>query len=248
MVHPRHISSRRTTLAGGAFSPDQLPSMVLWLDASDASSITLSGSDVVGWSDKSGTGNDVAEVTTPPSLSVAAQNGLDGVYFDGTELISKSSPVSLDAWTNFSAFVVASNEDESNSAIMMGIYDTTGSDATWCYRKNPSESVQFFLTFDGSTLNTLTSADDKGAEGGAFYAGFVYNDGVGRNLYTSGASASGGTSGASHDSSADFIIGDSTSADSPWTGHVYEVIIYNTSVSSGDRATIKAYLDKKWGL
>ena len=67
-----------------AFNPLQIPDLKLWLDAADASTITTAiGNAVSGWSDKSGTGNDAAQlvVVDQPETNVETQNGLNVITF-----------------------------------------------------------------------------------------------------------------------------------------------------------------------
>ena len=65
-----------------AFSPLDL-SPVLWLDASDTSTITESGGSVSQWDDKSGNGNDVTQGTAAlqPTTGTRTLNGLNVLDF-----------------------------------------------------------------------------------------------------------------------------------------------------------------------
>jgi hypothetical protein len=65
------------------FSPLEL-SPVLWLDASDATTITESGGSVSQWDDKSGNLNNVSQATASyqPKTGTATMNGLNALEFD----------------------------------------------------------------------------------------------------------------------------------------------------------------------
>jgi len=52
-------------IVAGIFKPTSIPNCEVWLDASDASTISLNGAKVTNWADKSGNGNDA-------SLGIAA--------------------------------------------------------------------------------------------------------------------------------------------------------------------------------
>lgn len=54
-----------------------------WWDASDAATVTLSGSNVTAWADKSGNGYTLTPGTSP-TYATAAQNGLNVIEFNGT--------------------------------------------------------------------------------------------------------------------------------------------------------------------
>ena len=60
------------------FSPDTLPGLALWLDAADATTVTLSGSNVTQWRDKSGNGRNAVPGNSPIYTSNQS------VQFNGT--------------------------------------------------------------------------------------------------------------------------------------------------------------------
>jgi hypothetical protein len=69
------------------WTPSQIgDSLVLWLDASDASTIILNGSRVSQWSDKSGNNSHVTNSTaaTQPLYELTSFNDKPSVYFDST--------------------------------------------------------------------------------------------------------------------------------------------------------------------
>ena len=58
-------------------APTQIPGCALWLDAADASTVTLSGANVTAWKDKSGNGYDAIQPTTAYQPTYVSQS----VYF-----------------------------------------------------------------------------------------------------------------------------------------------------------------------
>ena len=77
------------TLFGGPklWRPDELgASLALWLDAEDASTITLNGSSVSQWSDKSGGGNNATQAVAAaqPAYNATGFNSKPALVFDGT--------------------------------------------------------------------------------------------------------------------------------------------------------------------
>ena len=99
--------SRARFFAGGAgpvgpWNPAQLGAdLALWLDADDADTITLNGSDVSQWNDKSGNGNHVSNgaASTQPAYLTTGWNGKPTVSFTkaGLEFLFK------DGVSNFAA-------------------------------------------------------------------------------------------------------------------------------------------------
>lgn len=79
------------TLFGGPklWRPDELgASLALWLDAEDAASITLNGSNVAQWDDKSGNGRHATQATAAlqPAYSTTDWDGKPAIVFDGDGL------------------------------------------------------------------------------------------------------------------------------------------------------------------
>ena len=96
----------------GAFTDLWTPSRIttaLWLDAADASTITLSGFDVTQWNDKSGNGLNCFQPTSAnrPIIASSAQNGLNTIRFVDSDYLSSSGNITLT--TEFTVFVVAKN-------------------------------------------------------------------------------------------------------------------------------------------
>ena len=80
-----------------AFSPRSIAGCSLWLDAADASTITLNGTNVASWQDKSGNGYSVGQSTpaNQPSYSTNRLNGLAGIGLtSSTYLIQSGSNIS----------------------------------------------------------------------------------------------------------------------------------------------------------
>lgn len=75
------------------FSPKSISGLSLWLDAGDASTITLNGSNVSEWRDKSGGSPNASQATaaSQPSYTSAAINGRPAVDFNGTRSLTFAS-------------------------------------------------------------------------------------------------------------------------------------------------------------
>jgi hypothetical protein len=79
--------------AAAPWVPSDLDAARCWLDASDSTTITLSGSNITEWRDKIGSNhaddavNDQnSKITTArPTIATAAQNSLDAVNFNGSQ-------------------------------------------------------------------------------------------------------------------------------------------------------------------
>ena len=66
------------------FNPTSVGGCTLWLDAADSSTITLSGSTVTQWNDKSGNGYNTTSYGGTPTLLANAINGVQSISFNGS--------------------------------------------------------------------------------------------------------------------------------------------------------------------
>jgi len=95
------------------FDPRTIPGCQLWLDGADTNSLTLSGSSVTQWNDKSGNGYNFTQATSgnQPTYSSASLNSLNTITFTA----SNSTYLLGTASTNFIG---------TNSLSMYGIFKT----------------------------------------------------------------------------------------------------------------------------
>ncbi len=69
---------------GGGFSPASISNLELWLDASDTSTITTTGTDVDQWRDKSGNGRHFVQTLVPgyrPNINATGLNNKNTIRF-----------------------------------------------------------------------------------------------------------------------------------------------------------------------
>lgn len=87
-----YSAAGKSSITPTTWSPAQL-SPILWTDASDGSTITLNGSTVSQWADKSGNGRNLVQATAAqqPAYNATTFNGRPGITFDGTDDILLSS-------------------------------------------------------------------------------------------------------------------------------------------------------------
>lgn len=80
-MSPRLLRPRAT-----GFDPRSISGLFAWYDATDASSITLNGSNVSQWNDKSGNGRNVVQTTAAnqPAYVTNGINGKPAIAPDGT--------------------------------------------------------------------------------------------------------------------------------------------------------------------
>lgn len=111
----------RVEVPVGTTPPVAAPS--LNLDASDASTLTVSAGVVTEWRDKSGAGHIFTKplLTSPsaPAYVTAAQNGLNAVSFDGVKDVLSASPAAL-GFEALTVFIVAAAPDNGTDGGILG--------------------------------------------------------------------------------------------------------------------------------
>jgi hypothetical protein len=204
-----------------------------WLDASDSATLTLSGSNITAWADKSGNGYNLTQGTAAnqPTKASAIFNGLDVVRFNdvsdfmsfsmGTTTLSncfivykttKSSYIHfVNPTTN--AYLAAFNSAETTSTTIWDpVWGTPipyvdGVQQTWTYRSQPQIALNnrvALLEWVGVNLTT------------------------GPNFELCGYSTSDATWG--------------------FTGDIAEIIWVDGTLDAAKRQLFEGYLAHKWGF
>ncbi len=238
-------SAIATAQAMAAWTPAALSGgSALWLDAADASTITLNGSTVSQWADKSGNARHLAQptATKQPVLTANQQNGRSGLVFDGSNDSLFVSSSLLDLPQPYTRFVVARFQTktvksvvfDSETANIQGVLYNGETSSQWLVAAgfNPTFSSFAYGTADFlthqhySTVNGASSA--ASLDGGTLTAGNAGPSGLpGVRIGNIRAETIGGYA---------------------YNGSVFEVLVLPTTLSTTDRQMVEGYLAHKWGL
>ena len=227
------------------WSPLRIAGSQLWLDAADTTSFTLSGSTVTQWSDKSGVGNNATPHSTGP------QRVGNSVLFSGSNALKCGKFLTS---TSYSVFIVNNFPSGSDNNISFGCWKVqSGSSANIQggairvgVNNSQSYSVNIVNSTASSTVNhiyglTVSSSSTPGSA-------FTLNGSIdGSNALLSGTSVSGNATTCEQD----VTIGGLMESGTPQfqlNGYVYEVIVYNSALSTAQRQQVEGYLAWKWGL
>ena len=217
-------------------------SCTLWLDAADTTTLQLSGSSVVQWNDKSGNMRN-ASGGVSPTYSPAS----NAIVFNGT-----SSYLTVPAATYApltAAFCVINYTGTTEGTVYrrglttgntfefgLSILNTTqirtsivlsGTSREFTVGTSTTQQTMFCSTWDSSMYsllkngNTLTSGTQSGTESTSsqpIAIGQILND-IGQPLNIA-----------------------------YFTGNIYEIIFFNSVLSTTQRQAIEGYLAQKWGL
>lgn len=249
--------------SAGTWTPARLgDALAAWFDAGDAATITLNGSTVSQWQDKSGTLRHIAQAAAAnqPTYQATGLNSRPTVFFDGADWLFTATPgallrnVSGGSITAVARYPIVPAGPGVTVAVQTPISNV---------RLNLSMNTSGLLgsgarrldtdTATGSTASTAQTLNTPVIHGTiADYAGNsiqLFTDG---NAATAGTYSSGGGSSSNTDAGA-LLVGSATSdfgltAQNPGTVSVSEVVVTNGTTSAADRQRIEGYLAWKWGL
>ena len=243
-IHP--FSSIRPHLR--TFQPIDVPGCQLWLDAADQGSMTLSGSSVTQWSDKSGNGyhmNTLAGSSstywsgTPEYPTIGTSiNNLPTVNFKAQSGLKQAT--TLDGVKNLFWIGRIAAPDGSGGA---PLYFLLGHDSAydWC-------GGTYGGTFFGDVINSQPGiynasaslfTNDPNAVTNATFLNVRMPSAPNVSLLSvSGITGTTRYQGICYDR--DIHIG--------WCGDLAEVIVFNTALTTSQRQQIEGYLARKWGI
>ena len=239
------IVQSNTTLI--TMNPTQISGCALWLDAADANSIVLSGSNVSQWKDKSGNSRDTTATALTSTYNTNVLNGLNGIVITSNTppafTTSSNSPFVLSATSQISAFIILNFSSQTNYIDFMAAFPNRnnfmmGTDGAPIYPYNTYiNNVNNYFSYN-FPVNTTRIVE------------LVYN-GVSPALtsYINGSQIGVTTTpspGTSLTTSQRIQVFNPNGV-MTMTGQVFELLFYSRNLSTSERQQIEGYLAWKWG-
>ena len=227
-------------LPGTPFNPTQISGCVLWLDANDRTTVTLSGSSVVQWNDKSGNNlnavsNTVMSWQQPTYNSAGPYSYVSmapsqALYVPGFPLTTSWSVFSCMCNVTLGARWYISPYADAN-IVLMGMNEGASKIFSGLLPSGNTTDIT------GSHIE-YTSAQNTNGTGAYLY----YRDGVLQSSNNTANSIAAATVRLG-------IGGNSTyNADINGTYYPFEIIIFNQYLGDTQRRQVEGYLAQKWGL
>lgn len=232
------------------------PSMIstaLWLDAADVATVTLNGSTVSQWNDKSGNSRHVSQATASqqPTWNATGLNSKPILTFDGSNDVLLNASVGASGLSNvtiISVFKQISGDGSEDHQINIGQTGTSGK-VRGFYR----QPLGSFLQFGGwSSIASSTLSLDVGGTHHIF--GFANSalSGTGNMLLMKDGETQTLTTSAALDTTLDgFSVGSlQGAAISSYYSNisVAEIVVLYSSIATLVRQKLEGYLAHKWGL
>lgn len=231
------------------FSPSSIAGLVLWLDVSDASTVTIDGSNNYSQiRDKSGNAfhaNQVAALRNPSQTTI---NGVAAALFDGTDdalEIAHNAAFSLASYT----IIGVIDNDSAGGAFRAWIEKAAGAsafDRKWWVGMDPASSVIVANTespsgIGGTGIDLTSPAGNTSPE----ILTHTKDGTTSATMHIDGSLVSTDLTVPTNSTNTQPVyIGGRFY---PWLGKIGEILIYNSALSASDRQAVEAYLKAKWG-
>ena len=224
--------------------------LVLWLDASDSSSITLNGSNVSQWNDKSGNNNHVLQSVeaNQPSYEIAGLNNRPALNFTNNVMSTNTNPFGS---TINDAFVAVVHKIDSIQSGTLFSLSGSVSLPVYAYRWQAHAPWSFknSVIFDcgGNASPNRIQAASYGEVGDIIMSEFYcsISDNV-QQVWKNGSLFIGDNSGHSVPTELGIFIGGIGTTYQDTT--IAEAVVINGTITSQNRQKIEGYLAHKWGL
>jgi len=230
---------------GVLWTPAQITT-ALWLDAADASTITLNGSTVSQWNDKSGNGRNFAQATAANQPGYSASNV---TFADGSDVltIGSASTGTFGYGTGDFAILAVVNPNARTSTWGSEILTQHifGTRADFSFRIIPAGN----LIYGGTNATTIATSSTTVALSQRSIAEITRTSNS-FQLYINATNVGSATSSDSIGNGSGSSIGNTFSPNSNafLSGAINEVLVVPTTLSTDNRQKLEGYLAWKWGL
>ena len=237
----------KTILPNSYFSPSNIGNLILWLDATDSSTIiTSNGVNVTSWNDKSGQSNNFTTAVGTPKITTKTINNLNAMDLTSTCFFKRDT---FPLVSNYTIFIVGYTNTTSGESYMLGGYSNCimffgGVNGNFNTSNGDGIGNSNWNNLSANTPNRLiTSTNGYVLSMVSDYTNnngiFPYHNGTAQDKknityipkVTSGLYIGGTIAGAVYSNS---VIG--------------EIIYYNGVLTNTQRQQVEGYLAWKWGL
>ena len=234
--------------------PTQILGLVEWFDAADTKAVITSGSTVTQWLDKSGNNNNTSGSGGTITYNATFLNKKSGVTFAGN---SSYLTCPLVVQTDWSIFILLTTTSSGGAGpnwwAGYGLYDAEVPEVRLDYGTSVINGA--FATGIGE----LTGITDYTATtptlintGAPFICEFLRVSSTGQiNVFLNGGlqvSAIAPTGVRTQASNPVYIGAIADNIANSFVGTMYEILVYNSSITDAQRAHVEGYLAWKWGI
>lgn len=239
--------------SGGGPPTALLMAASVWLDASDAATVTLSGSDVTDWASKASALSVTQSNGSLRPNYTATINGKNVVTFATNDYLANSSAALLKNVGGWTVYIVVKPAQNTSLAHFMQV-DTNVAAARAAVRQLITSGFwamggrrgngDAFASNDSSTqvgtgvAKLVTAVADFSTTTATLYLNRVQ---IAQNT-------SWLTSGVTDNNGGGLTMGNSGALTAPYSGDIAEFLIYGSAQSAANQDSVNSYLMTKWGL
>lgn len=235
------------------FQPDDIAGLMAWWDAQDGSTITFgTGSNVQQWDDKSVNNHNLFQGLAGKQPSTVLVSGRQMIQFDGIDenFIITPNPTGLNVGANDFEFHVVYRTAQTG---VRGELLAKGGAIRYHMRVNnaaPSDDMTVAID-DDTTAVVLSDSSETWNDDTVRIVSMIRDGNNFRQLEDFNevpASPLDITGYGNLDNTGNFFVGSFDGAGTFFDGEIGEIIMYDSALSTGDRADVEAYLKNKWNV
>jgi hypothetical protein len=239
------------------FTPNNMFGCTIWFDAADSSTVTLNGSNVSSWRDKSGNGYSVGQTTSAyqPTYTSNLLNGLPGIQLSLARYLYQigSSVPNFSSTPATTVFIVAKNGSSYTASgwnIVSTMWFTGSSGATSRYHFSfglgGTNGVTLYANnaASGTTSSLQTTAVALNTNA---IIGFTLSA-AGSSINVNGTLSTFTTMSATSANNSTWLQFGDARNEFVTDVNIYEFIGFNRDLSTTERQQIQGYLSQKWGV
>ena len=230
------------SLADTPFFPTDIAGCALWLDAADTSSITMTGTAVTSWADKSGNARNATAFNSP----TYSASGL-GIVMNGTNnyfTTTVTVPTSTHCLIAVHNPTTVTGNGVGNDSLFR-FQQASGTYIVFPYM-NGTTPRGYINSQDGTTTGAGTSVLVENAVAGKFNIVAANIAATSQNIYKNGVLQSTGAGSLTNVTSDVMGIGSYVQLYEWYQGTIYEMIVYNTTLTTAQFQAVTNYLQRKW--
>lgn len=223
--------------SSGAFLPNKISGLKLWLDA-DSQYITLNSGNVSSWADRSGEGNDLAQATAvnQPAPVAGWRNGRDAIQGASGDFLSRATLTGGAIAQAFTVYIVC----ETSSG--------TGTERI-CDGASSSRAIFGTTTVNQIYAGSFVGTTSKPSSSPAIVRAVFDGSSSSIRIEPHGASVLSETSLSPGASSLNgFVTGALQGGSSPWLGKYANFLVYSGTLSAGNDALVRSYLRTRYNI
>ena len=237
------VQTANGSLVDTPFLPTDIAGCAAWYDGADTSSITMTGTAVTSWADKSGNSK-TATAFNSPTYSIS---GL-GVTMNGTNnyfTTTVTVPTSTHCLIAVHNPTTVTGNGVGNDSLFR--FQQTSTYIVFPYM-NGTTPRGYINSQDGTTTGAGTSVLVENAVAGKFNIVAANIAATSQNIYKNGVLQSTGAGSLTNVTSDVMGIGSYVQLYEWYQGTIYEMIVYNTTLTTAQLQSVTNYLKNKWGV